>query len=183
MNIEIELDKDKEPYIKMISNDKVINLTGESGSGKSYFSNQWKDNDDYIIIDTDEVFSKVNSATGFNKEFGEYLRKKYSDNLPNLYDNFDVIYQEILDYFKNFGKIIVIDSAQFRNMKDLSKLKGKIIIMRTCINKCFERCIKRYNINHPNATEEEKQKYLEKKKKIYTWYKYLNSFILKVDNI
>lgn len=27
----------KEPYIKNIAKDKIINLTGESGSGKSYF--------------------------------------------------------------------------------------------------------------------------------------------------
>lgn len=30
----IELDIDKEPYIKKITDDKIINLTGESGSGK-----------------------------------------------------------------------------------------------------------------------------------------------------
>ena len=29
MNIEIELHNDKEPYIKNITNDKIINITGE----------------------------------------------------------------------------------------------------------------------------------------------------------
>ena len=28
----VELDVDKEPYTKVITNDKVINITGESGS-------------------------------------------------------------------------------------------------------------------------------------------------------
>ena len=36
---------DEEPYIKDITNDKVINITGESGSGISYFSDKYiKDN-------------------------------------------------------------------------------------------------------------------------------------------
>ena len=34
----ITLDKDKEPYIKVLSNDKIINLTGQSGSGKSTYA-------------------------------------------------------------------------------------------------------------------------------------------------
>ena len=37
----IELDVDKEPYVKVISEDKIINLTGESGSGKSTYSQQF----------------------------------------------------------------------------------------------------------------------------------------------
>ena len=34
--IEISLSVDKEPYIKELSNDKIINLTGQSGSGKTH---------------------------------------------------------------------------------------------------------------------------------------------------
>ena len=33
-NLFIELNVDKEPYIKKLTVDNVINLTGESGSGK-----------------------------------------------------------------------------------------------------------------------------------------------------
>ena len=55
-DLSILLYVDKNPYTKILSEDKVINLTGESGSGKSYFSDKWKDNDNYIIIDTDIVF-------------------------------------------------------------------------------------------------------------------------------
>lgn len=52
---------DKEPYIKVLTDDKVINITGESGSGKSYFSNKYINDDNYIIIDTDIVFSDKQS--------------------------------------------------------------------------------------------------------------------------
>ncbi len=48
--------------------------------------------------------------------------------MPNLSDDFDLIYKEILNYCKNINKTIVIDCAQFHCIKDLSLLKGKIII-------------------------------------------------------
>ena len=53
----IDLYIDNEPYIKDLTNDRIINLTGESGSGKSYFSNKYIKDHNYIVIDTDIVFS------------------------------------------------------------------------------------------------------------------------------
>ena len=41
---------DKDPYIKDLTNDKIINITGESGSGKSYFSDRYIKDDNYIVI-------------------------------------------------------------------------------------------------------------------------------------
>ena len=55
--------------------------------------------------------------------------------------DFDNCYLKILDYFKNSDKTIVIDSAQYRNIKDYSILKGKLIVMRTSINTCYERVL------------------------------------------
>ena len=72
-----------------------------------------------------------------------YFRNKYKKS-PNCSDNFDLIYSEILEYCKDMNKIIVIDCAQFHCIKYISILKGKIIVIRTCIDKCFERVIKRY---------------------------------------
>ena len=48
----ITLDIDKEPYIKVLSNDRVINLTGQSGSGKSTYAKENFNSDEYLIIDT-----------------------------------------------------------------------------------------------------------------------------------
>ena len=89
----ITLDKDKEPYIKVLSNDKIINLTGQSGSGKSTYARNNYDNDNYVIIDTDEIFSEKRflSSTGINKELGLFFRKKY-EVLPDLGNDFDTIY-------------------------------------------------------------------------------------------
>jgi len=176
----ISLFIDKEPYIKKISNDKVINLTGESGSGKSYFSNKWKNDSNYIVIDTDIIFSDRESD---NKESVE-LRKIFKDKSKDyLITDFDYCYEKIINYFKNLNKTIVIDSAQYRNIKDVSILKGEIIIMRTSIDKCYQRCISRWkNINN-DYREEELAKFKNKKLGMYKWYKNLNMFIDKIDKL
>lgn len=179
-NILIEINKDKEPYIKELTKDKIINLTGESGSGKSHYTNKYKDNDNYVIIDTDEVFARYNTSTGYNKELGDMFRSKYKV-LPSLFENFDLIYDEIINYFKNSNKTIIIDSAQFRNLKDFSKIKGTVIVMRTSVDKCYQRCIERYKKNNPEITKEDFEKYSNKKKQIYNWYNSLNDFIIKID--
>lgn len=54
-NLLISRTVDKETYIKTITNDRVINVTGESGSGKSYFCNKYNNDNKYIVIDTDIV--------------------------------------------------------------------------------------------------------------------------------
>lgn len=181
-NVQIDLSIDKEPYIKELSNDKIINLTGQSGSGKSYYAKENYNNDNYLIIDTDEIFSdkRFLNTNGINKELGLMFRNKYQI-LPNLSEDFDLIYKEILEYCKNIDKIIVIDSAQFHCIKDISLLKGTLIVLRTSINNCYNRCIERYLNNKPNATKEEIEKYKEKKKAIYKWYKYTNNFLEKID--
>lgn len=183
-DILIDLNISKDPYIKQLTNDNVINLTGQSGSGKSTYAKENFNNEDYIIIDTDDIFSEIKykNATGINKELGKMFREKYS-NLPDLGNDFDLIYQDILNYCKDINKTIVIDCAQFHCIKDISLLKGKIIIMRTDINTCYKRCLERFKKIKPNATDEEFNKYAEKKKKIFVWYKYSNEFIKKVNEI
>lgn len=178
----ISLTVDKKPYVKNMSNDPVINLTGESGSGKSFYAQQYLNDSNYIVIDTDDVFARFENSSGYNRVFGEYLRNKY-DILPDLFLDFDLCYQEVLEYFKDCGKTIVIDSALFKAMKDVTKLKGKLIVMRTSVNTCYERCLERYKKNNVNYDEEDFNKYSERKKYIYKWYLELNEFLRKVENI
>lgn len=56
MNLEIDEKIDKGLYYKKISNDKVINITGEGGSGKSTLANEYRTSDDYAVVDYDMVF-------------------------------------------------------------------------------------------------------------------------------
>ena len=181
-DILIELNIDKEPYIKNITNDKIINLTGESGSGKSYYTNQYKDNKEYIIIDTDILFSNQETKDKYILDLRKIITSNFNADIKNiLIPHFDECYKIILDYFKKSDKTIVIDSAQYRNLKDISLLKGQVVVMRTCIDTCYKRCIERFNQKFPNATVEEINKYIEKKKSIYNWYHALNEFIKKLE--
>lgn len=182
--LDISLYVEKTPYIKEITSDKIINLTGQSGSGKSTYAKRHFNNEEYVIIDTDEVFSEKRflESTGINKELGELFRSKY-EVLPNLADDFDLIYREILDYCKDLDKTIVIDCAQFHCVKDINILKGKIIIIRTDIDTCYNRAIERWKISNKTYTQEELEKYSERKKAIFKWYKGSNEFIRKINNI
>ena len=182
--VDISLYIDKDPYVKELTNDHIINLTGQSGSGKSTYAQEHFNTDEYLIVDTDEVLSEhrfVNS-TGINKELGEYFRNKY-ENLPNCGDDFDLIYKDILEYCKKYTKTIVIDCAQFHCIKDINLLKGKIIIIRTCIDTCYNRAINRFKETNPSYTQEELEKYKEKKKAIFKWYKFTNEFIEKINKL
>ena len=182
--IDINLFIDKEPFIKKITDDSIINLTGQSGSGKTTYANKHFNEDKYLIIDTDEIFSNVRfeKTKGINKELGNYFRSKYN-NLPNCGDNFDLIYKDILKYCIKYDKTIVIDCAQFHCIKDINLLKGKVVVIRTCIDTCYTRTISRFKDNNPNYTKEELEKYMERKKSIFKWYKFSNEFIEKVNKI
>lgn len=171
---------DKEPYIKKLTNDKVINITGESGSGKSYFSNKYLNDDNYIVIDTDIVFSNKLSD---NKESLELRRIFNNKPKDYLFTDFDEFYTKTLEYFKNTDKTIVIDSAQYRNVKDYSILKGKIIVMRTSVETCYERVLKRWKSSTKNYTNEEYQKYATRKLGMFKWYKGLNKFLEEIDKL
>jgi len=183
-DIDINLFIDKEPFVKRFTEDKIINLTGQSGSGKSTYAEEHFNSDDYLVVDTDEILSenRFPQSSGINRELGELFRSKY-EVLPNCGDDFDLIYKEILDYCKKYDKTIVIDCAQFHCIKDISLLKGTIIILRTSIDTCYNRTIERYKLNNTNYTEEELNTYKEKKKAIYKWYKYSNEFIEKINKI
>lgn len=181
--LEISLSVSKEPYVKKLTSDKIINLTGQSGSGKSYYAKENFNTEEYVVIDTDDIFSdkRFENSTGLNKELGEMFRNKY-EKLPNLADDFDLVYEEIISYCKNINKTIVIDCAQFHCIKDINLLKGTIIIIRTDIDTCYNRTIDRWlKNNNFNYKEEELDKYKERKKAIYKWYKYTNDFINKID--
>ncbi len=171
---------DKEPYIKYITDDKVINITGESGSGKTTYTKKYLNDDKYIVIDTDDVFSDRPSD---NKESVE-LRTVFSDKPKDyLITNFDDFYIKVLEYFKDSNKAIVIDSAQYRNIKDYSILKGQLIVMRTSINTCYERVLNRWKNITKDFTDEEFKKYAERKKGMFSWYKGLNRFLEEIDKM
>lgn len=180
-NLYITEDIDKDSYIKYLSDDLVLNLTGESGSGKTTAAKKYLQDSNYVVIDTDQIFGNHVKDKN-NQEIYNLLITKYGI-LPDPYTEFDKIYLDIINYYKETGKTVIIDSALFRLLKDESILVGTVIVVRTCINTCFERCLKRYEENNPQATFTELIAYRNRKIKIYTWYHNLNRFIDRIDRL
>ena len=60
-------------------------------------------------------------------------------------------------------------------------LKEKLQWVRTCIDNCYNRAIERFKANN-DYTEDELNKYMERKKAVYSWYKYTNEFLEKITN-
>ena len=178
---------DKEPYYKRLTDDKVINVTGESGSGKSTYTQKFVDKKDYIVIDTDNIFSNFNPTNEYEIKLYDLFTKMYGgdwqERKENLLNNFDYIYETILNELKDYNKIIVIDSAHFRHVKDINILRGEVIVIRTSIDNCYKRVLQRYKDKRNNYTEEEFNLYKKKKLGMYEWYKKLNEFLIKLDKM
>lgn len=172
-------DIDKEPLIKFITNHLIINLTGESGSNIKSTTEKYLNDKNCIVIDLDQIKKQQNREKN-NQHIYDMLVTKYN-KIPNLDKNFDKIYLDILKFYQNETKLLIITSESFRYMKNLKNLKGEIIILRTCINKCFDNCLKNYQNKYKKASFEELSSYCHKMKQIYTNYHYLNNFINKID--
>ena len=71
---------------------------------------KYLDNDNYIVIDTDEIIKDTPTSNKNCIEFREYLKSKYNDNIPNIYSNFSIIYRDILKYYNIdiAGKNVVV---------------------------------------------------------------------------
>ena len=85
-SISINLYIDKEPYIKEITNDKIINITGESGSGKSYYTNKYLNDDNYIVIDTDLIFGDRPTTNQDCLNIREIFKDEPKDILITLFE-------------------------------------------------------------------------------------------------
>lgn len=179
----IAINWDKDIYKKKLTNDKIINITGESGSGKSYYTSKYIEDSNYIVIDTDLIFGNNVYDDKIIDALKRRMFLRFGFNYKNkLIDNFDACYKVIVNYFKKSDKTTVIDSGQYRNMKKLNNLKGEVIVLRTSIDKCYERCIKRYKHNK-DASKMDLEMYVNKKKKMYVYYHKLNEFLTKIDQI
>ena len=171
---------DKDPYIKNITNDKIINITGESGSGKSTYTSKYLNNDNYILIDTDLIFNNAPTDNKYIVELRNLFQDKTKEDIISDFDNF---YKILINYFKDNDKTIIIDSAQYRNIKDYTLLKGKVIIMRISTETCYNRCLNRWKDKNKNYKEEDFKKYTDKKKNMFKNNKGLNKFIETIDKI
>jgi len=190
-NNKICLFRDRDDYIKEITKDKVFNITGEKGSGKSYYGNK-KDINNNIVIHLDPIFMPLGSKEhSDSSKVREILVHKFGDKInPDKYFEKDY-YKEIVKYIGN--KEGYIEGGSIADIKDISIIKGTVIVKRTGVLKCFIRTIKRDYHNEYFMNEEIKKhgkfiakfsrlhKVIKRRKKIFKTYHNIEDFIYRLE--
>ena len=141
MESKIKLFKDKTDYIKKLTDDDIINVTGSVGSGKSTYGSKYKNNKDYIVIGFDSISSDndPNTMNDDVKSLREVLLKKYKDLTLDKMNYYD----DIVEFIKSKNKKGIIEGGEIANIDFISKLRGTIIVKRTARFKCFYRAVYR----------------------------------------
>lgn len=192
MDLIIEEKIDKGLYYKKLSNDKVINLTGEGGSGKSTIANEYKKDADYLVVDYDLILLAPEVGT-IEYELRQMLLEKYGktffevdikSNIEKLKENFTLMYQEIIDYLSRKNKTIVLDGTQLRFIKDVKLIKGEFVALRPSLQTCISQSVQRYIQNNPHATTEQVHIYAQKRTKVLKQLNPLmNELLIRVESL
>lgn len=174
MDLRIDEVIDKGLYYKKISNDKVINITGEGGSGKSTLANGYRNDENYLVVDYDMILLNPDVGT-IEYELKEMLIKKYGNSLfeniskvgiDKVKENFTTMYNEIINYLSNNDKTIVLDGTQLRFINDAKIIKGEFVALRPSIQTCVSQSVQRFIQKNPQATAEQIQEYTQKRTNI-----------------
>lgn len=140
--------RDRDDYIKKLSDDNVINVIGTKGSGKTSSALKYIGDNDYLVINCDNFYDMPVNEKVDNKYFDDLkklLIKKYK-NIPDDC-NFIDCYNDILEFSKKKKKKVIIEGNVLYSIKPIYLLKGIIIVKRTGVIKSFVRSIKR---DYPN---------------------------------
>lgn len=205
MNYGIDEKISKPLLYRKLTNDKVINITGEGGAGKSTLCENFRKNpNEYIVIDFDSINLNNNKVGTLEYDLVKLIVNKYGkDIFPRTHHRngekqmpinedffekcsicFATIYDEIINYLEPTGKVIVIDGSQYRFVNDATKIKGEFIALRTSIENCLNQSFSRHKKLNPEETEEQLFKHRQSKKEMFKIFNpLLNSTINNVANI
>ena len=189
MKSKVKLLIDEKDIIFKCTKDNIINITGMIGSGKTTYADKYRKDNNYIVISLDCLY-RVQDKENMNEEtqnINQILQKKF----PNQ-DNekfFKEYYYEIIEYINNFSKSVtwVLEGQHIYRFLNPEDIKGKLIIKRTCLVKCYIRSITRHinkkKIQLKNKEITKKQYYsniiylIKRRTKQLKYYKDLNKFI------
>ena len=150
---------DQEDYLKILTDDDVVNVVGSKGSGKTTLSMNYIEDDDYIVINCDRVLELPGGVE--DRELGkirELLKKKYGEVLQG--EDFLKCYLDIVSYILKRGKKAFLEGNLLQDIIPITSLKGKVIVKRTGILKSFIRAVKR-DYQNEYFMKIEKEKYGE----------------------
>ena len=147
-NNKLYMFKDRNDYVKKITDDDVINVIGTKGSGKTTSTLKYINDDDYIVINCDRLLELPEDKLVEDKELSK-IRDILKDKYGTITEGKDFInyYNDILKYIKEKKKKALIEGNIIQDIEPITKLKGTVIVKRTGIIKCFFRAIKR---DYPN---------------------------------
>lgn len=176
MDLKIDETIDKSAYYKKLSEDNIINITGEGGSGKSMIANKFRNNDNYVVVDYDLIALSPTVGT-VEYELRQVLLNKYGEKLfagindiglDKVKENFTTMYMEIINYLLNKypNKTIVLDGSQLRFITDVRMIKGDFFALRASLQTCVSQSVKRFIQNNPQASSDQVQEYIQKRLKI-----------------
>lgn len=205
MNYGIDEKISKPLLYRKLTNDKVINITGEGGAGKSTLCENFRKNaNEYIVIDFDSINLNNNKVGTLEYDLVKLIVNKYGkDIFPQTHHHngekqmlineeffekcsicFATIYDEIINYLEPTGKVIVIDGSQYRFVNDASKIKGEFIALRTSLETCLNQSFSRHKKLNQEETEEQLFKHRQNKEEMFKIFNpLLNGTINNVANL
>lgn len=192
MKNKVKIFRDKKDIEIECTKDKIINITGMIGSGKTTMANKYRKDNNYIVISLDCLYrgqdkENMNEQT---MKINEILKEKFLNQDNEKY--FKQYYYEILKYIENFDKpvIWIMEGQHIYRYLDIEDIKGKLIVKRTCIFNCWRRSIirhiKRKRIELHSNKITKKQYYnniwywIKRRTKQLKYYKKLNEFLYKI---
>ncbi len=191
-DITIDELEDRSIYFKKLTNDNIINITGEGGSGKSSLADEYRKDERYIVIDYDLIVGTPQEGT-IEFELRQMLLDKYgvslfqnlrNSNIDQIKENFTKIYQSIISYFSSSEKTIVLDGTQLRFIEDASLIKGEVIVLRPSLKTCLNRSVARFKNEHPNATRDEVEAYKNRRNQIlHRLNPLLNNLLTRIEQL
>lgn len=151
--------KDKEDIKINLTDDKIINITGMMGSGKTTLAHTIRDKENIELVSLDWMFgyslgNRPEMINNLLKEFEniypetrnqkifQYFYKRRKDKKVDLkyYEYTNKIYTYLIE---NINKPQIIEGRHIYEYMDTKFLKGTIIIKRTSLIHSYKRAFKR----------------------------------------
>lgn len=146
MENKITMIQDKKDIEIQCTEENIINITGMIGAGKTTKANLYRNDERYIVISLDCLY-RGQDKENMNEEtriINQILKEKFPNQDNERY--FKQYYDEIIQYINHCDKEVtwVLEGQQIYRYLNWRDIKGKLIIKRTGLLKCWKRSIIRH---------------------------------------
>ena len=187
----IKLFRSKKDLNIKLTSDKIINIIGSKGSGKTTTALKYINVLNYFVVNCDKLYDlpTIEEDSKDILDIKKILKKRYGNNLKEV--DFRNIYKDIIEYATKNKKRLIIEGNQLQELP-IEDLKGVLVVKRTALFKCYIRSVKRdYKNKYFMNLEKKKHKHMYKltrlykiskrRKKIFKEGKVLDQFISNIE--